>query len=238
MASKLKGLIDAVTNAFSAVRSSFLPGSKSLSISWHTTLPGLYESAARSVGGVPVQDSLDSLLEIANTYIDALEAKTSAQLQHVLRSADVAGEHGTEAASTDRIDDIIEKTGDELQRIVDSEAQRVRAAGSIDGIGQVASSLNDDDPTIFFVVVRDAKLCKHCLAMHLMPDSITPRVYKISELTSDYFNAKTNAKPSVQGLHPLCRCSLTYLPRGWGFNARGYLTYRSAEHDELESQRS
>lgn len=233
----MKDLAAAVSTAFNAVRDAFLPGSKSLTISWHTSLPGLYEAAARSVGGRPDKESVESLLEIANTYLDALEARATAELQNVVRSAEVAGEHDTQPAESDRIDEIIEKTGDELQRIVDTEAQRARAAGSIDGIGQVASSLGDNDPTVFFVVVRDAKLCGHCKRLHLLTDGVTPRVYKISELSSDYFNPKTNDRPTVQGLHPHCRCSLTYLARGWGFNARGYIAYKGPDHDEFKAQR-
>lgn len=204
MAKSLKELAAVVGTAFDAIRESFLPGDKSLVINWHSTLPGLYEAATRSVGGRPDAESVSSLLEIANTYIDALEARAAAELQHVVRSATVAGDHGTQAAETDRIDEIIEKTGEELQRIVDTEAQRARAAGSLDGIGQVSGSLGDNDPTVFFVVVRDDKLCVHCRRLHLMPDGQTPRVYKTSELSSDYFHPKTNDKPTVQGLHPHC----------------------------------
>jgi hypothetical protein len=230
-------MADSLRTAFDAVRDEFLPGSKNLSISWHTSLPGLYESAVRSSGGVPKKDSVEALMEIAKSYLDALEARTAAELKHVVVGSSQAAAADVKPAATDRLDTVMERAGTELQGIIDSEAQRARAAGNLEGIMHVASRLGDDDPTVFFVVVRDADLCKDCRRLHLMPDDKTPRVYKVSELSADYFNRKTNNQACVNGLHPHCRCSKAYLAQGWGFTAAGFVKFIGPEHDEYAKQR-
>ena len=46
-----------------------------------------------------------------------------------------------------------------------------------------------------------------------------------------------SGRSSVGGLHDHCRCTLTYLAKSFGFKD-GKVSYISADHNELEKQRS
>jgi hypothetical protein len=102
-------------------------------------------------------------------------------------------------------------------------------------ISRVAAGIGDNDPTVFFVVVKDDKTCNECTRLHLNPDG-TPRVLKFSELKQGY-HKRGEDNPSAFGLHPHCRCTLTYLSKGFGFKA-GRVAYIREGHDEYAKQRS
>lgn len=236
--SVLDELTETIGKAFEEVRQAMVPamGSKRLIFSWYTSLPGLYESACRAAGGIPRAETADGLSEIATSYVDALQSRVEAELKNIVMAQDAAVRHDVKEPDADRVQELLDKASGDLQRIVDQQAQRARQMGSTDGIAQIASKLGDDDPTIFFVVVRDGALCEECKRLHLLPDERTPRVWKIGELTGDY-HVRGNDHPSLQGLHPHCRCTLTYLAKGFGFNAGGRVTWISADHDEFKAQR-
>ncbi len=233
----LQELTDSINEAFEKIRDSMLPspGAKRLVFSWFTSLPGLYESACRGAGGVPRYESVDNLTEIATSYLDALQSRLEAEMKNLIVAADTAVRHETIEAGSERVTDLLDKASEDLKRIVDSESQRARNMGSLDGITQVAADLGDADPTVFFVVVRDNILCEECKRLHLQPDGRTPRVWKIGELTGDYHQRGTDV-PSIMGLHPHCRCTKTYLARGFGFNGAGRVTWISPTHDEYAVQ--
>jgi hypothetical protein len=77
--------------------------------------------------------------------------------------------------------------------------------------------------------------CNECLRLHMMPDGVTPLTWKLSQLSMNYHKRGEN-NPSVSGEHPGCRCSIAYLPEGWGFK-NGYVSFISLDHDEYKSQR-
>jgi hypothetical protein len=102
-------------------------------------------------------------------------------------------------------------------------------------ITRASASLDDADPTVFFVVVKDAATCKECIRLHLMDDGSTPKLWKFSELKQGY-HKRSEDYPSAFGLHPHCRCTLTYLAKGFGFS-RGRVSYIREGHDEYSKQR-
>lgn len=236
--SSIEELQAQIDETFARLRDAMMPppGAKRLTFSWFTSIPGLYESAVRNVGGTPRAETVDNLLDIASSYLDALQSKLEAEITNVVVAADTSSRHDIQEPDADRVKDILDKASADLQRIVDTESQRARQIGGIDGISEVASSLGDDDPTVFFVVVRDETLCDECRRLHLLPDGRTPRVWKLSELGADY-HRKGGEFPSVLGLHPHCRCSSTYLAPGFGFNAAGYVRWVGQGHDEYKAQR-
>jgi hypothetical protein len=106
----------------------------------------------------------------------------------------------------------------------------------LDGIVKVNASAGVEDPLIYFVVVRDDDLCDECRRLHLLPDGVTPKVWRLSEVKRGY-HRKTDDVPSLGGEHPHCRCSLVTIMKGYGFTKSGGITYISPDHDELEAQR-
>ena len=72
--------------------------------------------------------------------------------------------------------------------------------------------------------------------LHLLKDRKTPRLWKLSEVGSDY-HKKGDSEPKFAGLHPNCRCKLTYLAKGFGFDAAGEVKYIAPDHDEFKVQR-
>jgi hypothetical protein len=68
-----------------------------------------------------------------------------------------------------------------------------------------------------------------------MPDKITPRVWKLSEIKFSY-HKKGESNPSISGLHPHCRCSLTFLSPNFGFRD-GQVSFMGLGHNEYLKQR-
>ena len=228
----------AVAAAFEKIRDALMPapGAKRLTFGWFTSLPGLYESACRGVGGTPRTETVGNLLDLASDYVDALQSRTEAELKAVVIAADTGNRHDVQGPETDRVKDVLDKAAADLQRIADTESQRARQMGAVDGIAEVAASVGDEDPTVYFVVVRDDKLCDECKRLHLLEDGRTPRCWLLHEISADY-HKKGGDVPTLYGLHPHCRCSITYLTRGYGFNSAGYVRWIGADHDEIKSQR-
>ena len=102
-------------------------------------------------------------------------------------------------------------------------------------ISRTASGAGEYDPSVYFVVVKDDRTCKECIRLHLMPDGVTPRIWKFSELKQGY-HKRGEDNPSAFGLHPHCRCTLTYLANGYGFDNRGWATYVARGHDQYSIQ--
>ena len=76
--------------------------------------------------------------------------------------------------------------------------------------------------------------CNECLRLHMLPDGVTPKVYRMSELSMNW-HKRGEDRPSCNGEHPGCRCSLQQLPPGWGFKG-GYLAFISLDWDEYKDQ--
>jgi hypothetical protein len=100
----------------------------------------------------------------------------------------------------------------------------------------LAHRSEDRDPRVFKRPRRDA--CAFCVLLYLRPDKVTPRVFRLSELLANGTNigrkanrpsksgrSRTKWLPTIGAIHPFCRCALSVLPSGMGFNTQGQLTY-------------
>lgn len=185
------------------------------------------------------QDALKGLLNSAADYIESLKNKTKAnvteRLDGLVREAKASQRTPTAEEIQAIMDDELNKAKSNLKAIAEAESTKIRNMGTLMDITRVSTSLDDNDPTVFFVVVKDAATCKECLRLHLMPDEVTPRLWKFSELKQGYHKRSENV-PSAFGLHPHCRCTLTYLAKGFGFE-NGRVKYHSENHDAFEAQR-
>jgi len=122
-----------------------------------------------------------------------------------------------------------------MKLIAEAETTKTRNVGHTMEIASKAKDMGVSDPNVFFVVVRDASLCKECLRLHMLPDGNTPKIWKLSELSHSW-HKRGDDRPSSCGEHPFCRCSLTQLPPGWGFK-NGYISFISLDYDAWKDQR-
>lgn len=186
------------------------------------------------------QDALKSLLDSSHGYIESLKNKTQSNLTEAIDGLVKESKARSTLVSEEAIQAVVKeelrKASSHLRTIAEAEATKIRNAGRLMDITRVAASIGDEDPYVFFVIVRDNVTCKECLKLHMMPDGVTPRVWKFSELKQGYHKRGESA-PSAFGLHPHCRCTLTYLTKGFGFNKLGKITYKTEGYDAFEQQR-
>lgn len=184
------------------------------------------------------QDALKSLLDSAFGYVDSLKSKTKSnvveKVDGLVKEAKAKGSRVSQSEINQAIGDELRKAKSQMKAIAESESTKIRNVGHMMDITKVAASQGDEDPTVFFVVVRDGSTCKECVRLHLNPEG-TPRVWKFSELKQGYHKRDENF-PSAFGLHPHCRCTLTYLSKGWGFK-KGHVSYFGPGYNEHEKQR-
>lgn len=186
------------------------------------------------------QDFLKSLLGSADGYIESLKNRTksnvSERLDGLVREAQLQKRKLTEEEIQAVIDEEMRKAGSHLKTIVEMEGTKFRNLGTMVDVARVSANLGDDDPNVFFVVVKDATTCKECQRLHLMPDGVTPRLWKMSELAQSY-HKRGGERPSAFGLHPHCRCTLTYLSKGFDFDKLGKLKYNEQDYDAYADQK-
>lgn len=187
------------------------------------------------------QDVMKSILGGAFGYIETLKSKTtsaiSERIDGLAREARIAKEPIPEAKLNEVIQEELGKARSGMERIAASEATKSRNLGSLMDISRKAAEIGDKDPTVYFLVIKDSVTCKECLKIHLMPDGITPRLWKLSELGGGY-HKRGEDFPSVMLLHPRCRCTMLMVPPGYGFDKSGHLTFIGIGHNELEKQRA
>jgi len=187
------------------------------------------------------QDVITGILGGAFGYIEALKSKTSnaisERIDGLAREARIAKETIPESKLNEVIQEELGKAKSGMERIAASEATKTRNLGSLMDITRKAAETGETDPTVCFLVVKDNVTCKECIKIHLMPDGVTPRLFKLSELKGGY-HVRGEDFPSVLLLHPHCRCTMIMVPQGYGFDKSGYLTFIGIGHDELEKQRA
>lgn len=185
------------------------------------------------------KDVLKGLLNSAADYIDALKNRTKAsvteRIDGLTREAKYNNRKVSEYEVQAILDEELKKAKSQLIATAEAESTKFRNMGTMMDITRVASDLDDNDPTVFFIVVKDQSTCKECMRLHLMPDQNTPRLWKFSELKQGYHKRNENT-PSAFGLHPHCRCTLTYLSKGFGFE-NGRLKYKEENFDAFKAQR-
>ena len=219
-----------------------VPTGKRLEISFNPlySLSGLFLAAGRQEGVEPREEILRSLQRIAGAYLDSSREKTKArvlqQVQAYMADAQNQGiKIDVKTVLGGQLADLWADVKVDVKRIVETETTTARNVGIFDAIGRIGALSGKKDPNVFFVTVRDQHRCDECTRLHMMPDQVTPRVWKLSDVGSGY-HKRGQSQPKVGGLHPHCRCMLTHLLPGYGFDASGRVTYIAAGHDEYENQ--
>jgi hypothetical protein len=229
-------VVSYIKDMFDVITQQFLPTEKNSLNIGYDSLPALYRESVRAHGGYPDPTTEDSLIEVAQAYLDAVKTGMEADLRHTLITQEKTKKDDSEVNLTEMVQGILDKAEFEVKRVVDSEAQRARSTGAFEGVVHTAAKIGIDDPTLFFVIVRDGKCCGECLSLHMLPDGVTPRVWKMSEISKGY-HKKGSDIPSLAGEHPNCRCSPSICPPNYSFSSAGNLTYKYEGYDEWTRQR-
>ncbi len=205
------------------------------------SLPGIYSSAHIQERSVPDKETLNGLIRVAENYLDAEKHKAIAKAVNAVQSAisnqayydqDPAK---IQTTLLDTLSDVFREAKVNVARIVDSETQRGKNTGTLEGVIKANQNLGISDPVIFFVVVKDGLACDHCKRVHLMPDGVTPRLWYLSEVSHGYATKDQNY-PSIGDLHPNGRCVLTTLIKG--FDVKGnQIVWVGRDYDAIKEQR-
>lgn len=214
----------------------------------------LHANTAQSLQDATDKQTVERLQDTANNYIDALKQKSVADIMRIveenLATAKNKSKIGNQTFSEYlRSDDgraLLGKIRTELEAqkesinkgvelITNVELHNAQNHGAADSILNMSKTLGINDPTVCKIGVMDNKICKDCKKLWLMPDMMTPRVYKMSELSSDSGHWK-DRKASISTTHPNCRHILTMVSPGFGFKS-GKFSYVGVDHDEYSHQR-
>jgi hypothetical protein len=189
------------------------------------SLPGIYKQAAAEEGAQPNDRMLHSLATIAESYLDAQREATKAKVVHAV-NVWVAQDPDSDVEDTlvDHLSPIWDQVTANVTKIVDTEGTAARNLGAMEGISKAAAGADIDDPYVFFITVRDDDVCEECKTIHLLPNEKTPRVFLLSEVKGGYHKPGERS-PSVGGLHPSCRCTMTGILPGYGFDDGGGIRY-------------
>ena len=207
------------------------------------SLPGIFASSVTGEGGKLDSTLLTGIAELARDYLDKHRAQAKAQTKHVIQVLLEDLHHGrvepddfpNHVEST--LFDVWNKVRSGVESVVETENEHAKTLGLRDGINQINENIGVDDPVVCFIPVNDDSLCDECRVIHYLPDGLTPRVFYSSEVDAGY-HKRGSGKPSWNLLHPHCRCSLSTILPGFGFNDEGRVTWIGQGHDELSYQRS
>lgn len=221
-----------------------------------TTLASQY-LAANSLNSINPEsmdsDTVKKIEIVAKHYIDSLEQKSVADINRVIgekydnlslqakrdgKSIEdmMRSEYGRKILSDIKSELDVQK--DRMNKAVDllanDQLHNAQNVGALDGIIGMSKSLGISDPTVFKIGVLDEKRCKHCWRLWTLRDKVTPRVYKLSELSGSSGDYK-NPDASVSPTHPNCRDVLSILMPGFGFT-NGKVSYIGQGYDEYNTQ--
>jgi hypothetical protein len=198
------------------------------------TLPGIYMEAAKDSGGSPDLETLQSMVDSTKNYIDSAKLtainRTIKEAEAYLQTTSKPAPEDIEKILRDSWEDVTSK----MKQIAETEATAFRNMGLLEGVLRVSASKNIKDPTVVFLTSKDAFVCDECKKVHLMPDGITPKAWKLSEVGHGYHKRGENF-PSMWDLHPHGRCSIILVLPNFGFKG-GNLAYISEGYDLYDDQ--
>ena len=186
------------------------------------------------------ETTLKTMLTVASGYMDGLKERTSSRIIQDVDSYVKDQNNKKEPISYKKVKKIIaddmDKAKNHIKLIANAETNKAVNTGTALQIARIAEGKGEEEPTVFFIVTVDDVTGPEEFVLHLLPDRKTPRLWKLSEIGSGYHKVG-DSDPKFPGLHPNCRCKLTYLAHGWGFDASGRVKFIDSDHDAFEAQR-
>lgn len=196
------------------------------------TLEGLFNNVAEMEHIVPDKETLDNLVKIAVNYLEAAKYKAKAKVTAAVEANIKINPDPNETFNIiqNELTIIWASITADVERIVASELTKFKNVCALTGIMQANAHAGVNDPTVYFIVIRDGKACENCTNLHLLPSGM-PRLWKLSQVSHDYYK-KGQQVPSIMDTHPHGRCTIATLLPGWGFDASGMPTWRGDGWDE------
>lgn len=201
------------------------------------SLPELYRDSARDESVTPNEAILASLAKVAEGYLDAQKEITKARVIHSVNVwLATPSEKPIEEVLGEELKVMWTKVKAEVAKIANSEGTTARNLGTLEGVVKTNALLGIEDPIVAFIGPNDDYTCEECIRVLYQKDKVTPKVFKLSEVSHAYHERGTDT-PSISGMHPQCRHSLVTIMPGYGFDENGKIKYRGRDHSELEAQR-
>jgi len=243
---RIEALIDNMFENLSYDLFGFIPGThKKITFSTRKPTYNLVNLFVESLGNrAPTsaeKDYAKGIIKNASNYVTALKEKTKSSVVEAVNGK--VSQAKNQQVSRKSISDIISremlKAKSHMNLIAESETTKVRNSAVEADITRVGKALNVEDPSVYFVTIRDKKTCKYCLQNHFIDGGTTPRVQKLSEVKKTYLSTqdRKDGYTSICGQHPHCRCSMVFLAPGFGFD-KGRMTWIGYGHDELNKQKA
>lgn len=185
------------------------------------------------------EDTLKSLLTIADGYVDALKEKTKSQILNEINGYVSNQKREKKAVNLSRVEKILETKLEgakhHFELIAGAESNKAKNTAKALKFVKIGESLGVSDPTVCFIPTLDERNDPETLRLHVLPDRLTPRCWKLSQLGAEY-HKKGDPFPKIHGTNPNCRCKLTIIPPDYGFK-NGRISFISKGWDELKHQK-
>lgn len=198
------------------------------------SLPAIYQEALNEAGGNSDVETLNGLLKVCGNYLEAEKAKLKAKLFNKLKNLEAQSDVLSDKEAWEFLEEELSKIFNEarfnIERIISSESQNVKNIAFLNGIMKTSEYFGISDPTVVFLTTKDMDVCKDCLKVHCIGMDVNkPRPWKLSEVLFDYAPRHPTI-PSIQNLHPMCRCLMILVQPGFGYK-NGQLAYISRDYD-------
>lgn len=197
------------------------------------TLANLFVQAMRNRQPNEVEkEAAKGLFKTASKFIHSLKEKTATNVIDQLDARTKEASLGGKPVGLKEVKTILnkemEKAKSHFKMISETEATKTRNTGATMDISKVGASLGVSDPNVFFIV-NHTTACVHCVKNHLMPDGVTPRVFKLSEVKQSYLTKEERDAGSVSaaGLHPHCMCLYDSMARV--VTERGHISIKNVK---------
>lgn len=238
---KIENIIDQAFENTAGEMLGYIPGNQKKTIIFSAKRPS-YTLADLFVQGMQgkapndvERDTLKGLIRIAYNYVLGLKERTKAnilnEIDAIVRKGDGKGGPASAKAVEIAIKVQMDKAKAHMKTIAQAEGGKAINSGKTMDIARVGASLGISDPNCYFQI-RPSTVCKICMKNHIMPDGVTPRVFKLSQIKTSPLTKEEVAagQVSLYGAHVNCLCSLQMIAPGWGFKD-GKLAWISIGHD-------
>jgi len=186
------------------------------------------------------RDILKAVLSSTYDYIDSIRLKTRARVNSRLNGLESDYKKREMPISANKIRTIIGEelttAGNSMLLTVNAEATKIRNLSTAMKIEKIGLGKGIKDPYVFFIVTLDGKTAESPeKTLHLIKGTTIPRIWKLSDIKGGHY-IKGEKKPAFLP-HPFCRCVLTPMMPGWGFDDKGKIKYKGVKHDEYLYQK-
>jgi hypothetical protein len=185
--------------------------------------------------------ALKARLGIAKDYMESVKENTQARISNSISTYMTLNNISEDSISLDNIKNIITKELDvarqKIEVVINAESKTARNVATALQIAKFAKVNEIDKPVVFYNVTLDERTAEQPEKnVHLITGTSTPRLFYLDELSYDYWK-KGMKTPSIHGGHVNCRCQLTVLSPGFGFDEKGKIKFVSLDYDAISEQR-